>query len=152
MTIETKYFGIAEYQESAIITFPLGLPGFENMTDFLCLEQPSLRPLAYLQSLSDPHTCFLTLPVRAIEPSYDLQVSDEEADVLKLGGAPLSIGRNIACLAILCTGPERMATANLVAPVVINISERIGLQVIQTHSEYDCAHPLESARAIEIAC
>ena len=152
MTIETKYFGAVEYSESAIIRFPLGLPGFESLTDFLCLEQPSLRPLAYLQSLAVPDICFLTLPVRAIEPAYEVEVSDDEANLLKLGPGPLLIGQNIACLAILCTGSDRMATANLVAPVVINIAERIGVQVIQPHSEYDCAHPLRAAQALEAAC
>jgi flagellar assembly factor FliW len=152
MIVETKYFGRAECTESAVIKFPLGLPGFEHLTDFVCMEQPALRPLAYLQSLSERDTCFLTLPVRAIDPSYDVDINDVEACLLKLGSAAASIGRNIACLAILCTGSDRMATANLVAPVVINISERIGLQIIQTRSDYDYAHPLPPAPMLEAAC
>lgn len=151
MTVETKYFGRAEYPETAVIKFPLGLPGFEHLTDFVCMEQASLRPLAYLQSLSEPDICFLTLPARAIEPSYDVEVNDVESRLLKLGSTA-SIGQNIACLAILCTGPDRMATANLVAPVVINIAERIGLQIMQTRSDYDYAHPLPSPAVSEAAC
>jgi flagellar assembly factor FliW len=152
MIVETKYFGAAEYPESAIIHFPQGLPGFEGITDFLCLEQPSLRPLAYLQSVTEPQVCFLTLPVRAIEPSYHVQLEPADACILKLGSAQPRIGREIACIAILCAGPDRIATGNLAAPVVINIEERLGLQVIQRHSEYDCAHPLHSLSQEEAVC
>jgi flagellar assembly factor FliW len=152
MIVETKYFGAVDSQESAIIKFPLGLPGFEALTDFLCLEQPALRPLAYLQSVSDPQICFLTLPVRVIEPSYEVEIGVEEARLLNLGPALPRIGSDIACLAILCIGPDQVASANLAAPVVINISERIALQVLQTRSGHDCAHPLERASAVRIAC
>jgi flagellar assembly factor FliW len=152
MIVETKYFGTAEYAESALIRFPEGLPGFEDFTEFVCFEQPTLRPLTYLQSVTDAHICFLVLPVRAIEPSYNVELSGDQARVLRLGCSQPTIGNDIACMAILCSAPGREATANLAAPVVINIAERIGLQVVQTHSEYDCAHPLVAPSAAEVVC
>jgi flagellar assembly factor FliW len=152
MIVETKYFGKAQYTELAVISFPAGLPGFDHLREFLCIEQPGLRPLVYLQSLTEPQICFLSLPVRAIEPGYELEITDDDAAVLKLGSEPAAIGQNVACLAILCTGPDRNATANLLAPVVINISRRIGAQIIQVHSQYDCAHPLHGSAPMEAAC
>ena len=152
MKVETKYFGAVECPQSLVIKFPLGLPGFECLTDFLCLEQPALRPLVYLQSVAEPQVCFLTLPARVIEPSYQLAIENHDAQILELGAEAPQIGSNIACIAILCTGPDRVPSANLAAPVVINIARRIGLQIVQIRSEYDCAHPLGCVSSMEAAC
>ena len=37
MKLQTKYFGEIEYEESEILTFPVGLFGFEEEHQFLLL-------------------------------------------------------------------------------------------------------------------
>jgi flagellar assembly factor FliW len=152
MITETKYFGATEYTEPSIIHFPRGLPGFEDLMQFLCIEQPTLRPLVYLQSLAEPDICFLTLPARAVDPTYRLELGSEESQLLQLGSEAPEIGKNIACMTILSTGKDKTATANLLAPVVINISRQIGVQVVQAQSGYDWTHPLGSAQIGEEEC
>jgi flagellar assembly factor FliW len=137
MMIQTKYCGDVECPEDAVIHFPRGLPGFEGLRAFVCLERADTRPLVYLQSLEHPELCFLTLPVASIDSHHRVHLSPEELE--DLGACDTE--RDLTCLAIVAitdAGP----TANLLAPVVIDHSRRRGLQAIQYDSDYSHCHPL----------
>ena len=43
-TCQTKDFGVVDYDESAIVHFPAGLPAFESETRFLLIEQAETAP------------------------------------------------------------------------------------------------------------
>lgn len=144
MTVNTKYFQQVECDAASVVQFPQGLPGFEDLRTFVCLEQPEYRPLVYLQSIEEAQVCFLTLPVGVINKDYQLQVGPEDTRVLQLAGDRAALGVNLVGLAILSVSRDRDTTANLLSPVLINVSSRIGLQVIQARSQYDWQHPLSS--------
>ena len=142
----TKHFGIIDYEPDAVIEFPLGLPGFEQETRFVALEQPATKPLIFLQSLSRPDLCFITMPVRAADPHYRLSVSPEDLQLLEL---PVTrqpeIGSEVLCLAIISVGEGRSPTANLLAPLVVNLRSRRAVQAIAPDSGYSHQHPLLGA-------
>src|SRR5437660_8780682 len=99
---ETKHFGNVQFDDSATVVFPAGLPGFEESRRFLALHFESSAPLVYLQSLENDDLCFVTLPVRAIDPDYDLRMSDEDIERISLGDRRQpSIGSDVICLAVL---------------------------------------------------
>jgi flagellar assembly factor FliW len=150
--LETKYLGTIECDENSILNFPRGLPGFDDLRRFVCLQQPEFRPLVYLQSAEHPQICFLTLPVGAIDASYRLEVGSEETALLGLGSQITSFGTDVIGLAILTTSKHREPTANLLSPVVINVASRIGMQVVQSQSQYDWRHPLTITEPAEAAC
>ena len=152
MKIETEFFGSIEFDRQSIITFPRGLPGFEQARSFVCVEQPGSRPLVYLQSLDEPWLCFPTLPARAVEPSYAVEISPDEARTLGLRNRGAVPETALLCLAILNTGDPSGPTANLLSPIAVNVERRIGLQVMQQHSEYDLRHPLPVASECEVVC
>jgi flagellar assembly factor FliW len=53
------------------------------------------------------------------------------------------IGKDILCAVIVCArGNQEPPTVNLLAPVIVNLRDRIGIQVIQTQSGYSHRHPL----------
>lgn len=143
-SIRTKCFQDLEYPDSAPFHFPCGLPGFEHEREFLFLHRPESHPLIFMQSVLTPDLCFVLLPVFAADPQYQL-VLDEEARTelgLPLTGEP-KIGVDILCAVIVCAhGHQEPPTANLLAPVVVNLRDRIGTQVIQTQSGYSHRHPL----------
>src|SRR5215469_10442622 len=99
---DTKNFGTITYEPNSIIEFPHGLPGFELRRQFVALTYPHTEPLVFLQSLEDAGLCFVTLPARAIEQQYRLEVSEEDLKAMDLPTRrqPL-IGDEVACLAIL---------------------------------------------------
>lgn len=152
MEIETEFFGSIEFDLQSIITFPLGLPGFEQARLFVCVEQPGSRPLVYLQSLDDPWLCFPTLPARVIEPLYAVEIAPDEARTLELTNKEAVGEADLLYLAILNTGDPSGPTANLLSPIAVNVVRRIGLQVMQRHSQYDLRHPLLIADHCEAVC
>jgi flagellar assembly factor FliW len=142
----TKNFGIVDYELDAVIEFPAGLPGFEQETRFVALEQPATKPLVFLQSLSRPDLCFITMPVRAADPLYRLSVTPEDLRYLEL---PVSrqpeIGTEVLCLAIISVAEGRSPTANLLAPLVVNLRSRRAVQAIAHESGYSHQHALTGA-------
>lgn len=79
-TTATRLFGALEYEESWVVSFPFGLPGFEQETRFVLLERPVWSPIVFLQSLHRPALCFLAAPVAVLDPNYCLRVTRETSN------------------------------------------------------------------------
>jgi flagellar assembly factor FliW len=145
---ETKNFGIVSYESGSVMEFPLGLPGFDQLRSFLALQFADSQPLVFLQSLEEHGLCFVTLPVLAADPDYRLQVSREDRELVGLPlTSALHIGRDVLCLAVLSlqtSGP----TANLLAPIVVNIANLKGVQAIATESGYSLQHALMAPETV----
>lgn len=147
--IRTAYFGELDYTDGTIFHFPYGLPGFEHERAFLFLKQPHTEPLLFLQSLSDPKLCFILLPILVIDENYKVNLDAEDLAALRLpAGRQPRIGEEILCAAIVSTYAGGQPTANLLAPVVVNLREQIGLQAIQTDTPYSHQHPILSGKEL----
>jgi len=143
--IATKYFGQLGYSEDSVVEFPDGIPGFEDQRGFLVVQQPPTKPLVFLQSLTTPELCFIAVPVQAACPSYRLSISPEDLEALGLPTAMQpSIGRDVLCLTIISIAEDASITANLLAPLVINLQTRRGRQPIMLESDYSHRHPLDA--------
>ena len=143
--IHTKYFGPADYQPDSVFQFPAGLPGFEAERFFVFLDRADTHPLLFMQSVSDPNLCFVLLPILAADPHYRLSLEgDERAALLLAPDREPEIGKDILCAAIVCAADESrpIPTVNLLAPVVLNLRQRVGMQVVQAESGYSHQHPL----------
>jgi len=140
---ESKHFGMIEYQPDTVIQFPAGLPGFEQESRFVALEQPGAKPIVFLHSLSRPDLCFITLPAQAVEPGFRLTVSAEDLRTLELAeDRQPRIGSEVVCLAVISVAEGQAPTANLLAPILVNLRTRRALQVIVPESGYSHQHPL----------
>ena len=149
-TIETKYFGTVEYGDESCFEFPFGLPAFEDERQFLPLEMPGYHPLLFLQSTKTPALCFVALPVLVSEPGYELAMSREDRDALGFDIARQpEIGPEALVLTLLSIRENAPATANLMAPVVINVATRRSMQAIREDRSYSHQHVL---RMEECAC
>ena len=134
--METKHFGQISFEPDSELEFPGGLPGFEDRGRFVAVRFLESDPLIYLQSLEDPDLCFITMPILAVDPFYKLEVSGEDLDQLCLPQARQPrIGEDVLCLTVLSireTGP----TANLLAPIVVNLRNRRAVQAVAADSDY----------------
>jgi flagellar assembly factor FliW len=117
--------------------------GFENEESFLILQYPDQYPLVYLQSIATPELCFLALPVLAVEREYSLHLTSEDASLIETGERP-RIGADVLCLALITMHPDG-PTANLLAPVVINLKSRAALQCISAEACWSHQYPLPAA-------
>jgi flagellar assembly factor FliW len=143
--IHTKCFGQVEYSSGAVFEFPDGMPGFEAERAFVFLERPAAHPLMFMQSVSSAKVCFILLPVLAVDPRYKLRLADEDLTALGLpAGKQPRIGKDVLCAVLVCAAGEERPnpTINLLAPIVVSLKRRIGIQAIQTQSGYSYRHPL----------
>lgn len=124
------------------IEFPYGLPGFEQEHKFHITERVGLEPIVFLQSAISPELCFTALPVKAIDPDYQLELSPEEAALLN---GTSGISADLLSLAIVAAAEEGPVTVNLLAPVVVNLSRRVGVQAVRSDTRYSHCHPLGEA-------
>ena len=132
------------------LQFPCGLPGFEDEPRFRLVRHPRLFPLVLLQSEKTADLCFLALPVESIVPDYDLAVSETDCRALGVGPAA-SDAAELLGLAIITVPEDGPASANLMAPVVVNLTAGVGVQAVRGDQRYSHQHPLRDARFHEAA-
>lgn len=147
--IFSRRFGLLEFDSNALLEFSAGLPGFEDQTSFLVVEDRSTAPIVFLQSCAAPELCFLAAPLAAIDSAYDLVVTPE--DLRRLGldeNRQPRVNQEVLCLAILSAPENGPLTANLLAPVVIHMVTRRAVQAVRSDSRYSHQHPLAPPEAI----
>ncbi|WP_158248261.1 flagellar assembly protein FliW, partial [Pseudomonas sp. FW305-BF6] len=59
MNIQTKYHGELVVQQEDIVTFPNGIPAFEDETKFINLPLQNGTPFSILQSVRTPTLAFV---------------------------------------------------------------------------------------------
>jgi flagellar assembly factor FliW len=142
----SPWLGEIEWDPQCELSFPLGLPGFEGERKMIPVEIPAHRPLVYLQSLTSGETCFLCLPILAINPGFHLRLSDDERSALLLtDDCEPVIGVDVLCLALLVPSGTTVQ-ANLKAPIVINLHNYRGLQSVAADQSSACFRLEESGQ------
>ncbi len=136
MIIKTARFGQVSYNEDDVLFFPRGIPAFESNHKWI-LAGSDDSAIKWLQNIEDGD---LALPVTspdAIRPDYNARIPEDE---LKLVGSV-----NPADLALLIvvsiprSAPWNM-TANLRAPILVNLKTHKAVQVIALNEEYPIRH------------
>jgi len=137
-TLESRRFGTVQVTEEAVVRFPEGLPGFEELREFLLLSSPGLEPVQFLVSCKDPEISFPILAARLCLEGYA-----PELDRSALQALAVPEMSALAIYAILSFHHEcERVTANLRAPVLINPAARIGRQVTLMDSTQSLRHAL----------
>lgn len=152
LQLHTKYFGTVCCEPGDLFQFPFGLPAFEEEKSFVPIDLPGKEPLLFLQSASRPDLCFLCFPVLVVDAAYQLSVPAEDLELLDLSTARQPrIGSEVLVLALLSLKENQAASANLMAPVVINLKNRRAVQAIRGDAAYSPEHPIRGV-AREEAC
>ncbi len=146
--IHTRLLGVVECPKESVITFRTGIPPFPDQAYVVIAKEGS--PYFFLQSVTTPDLCFITLPVNAVYPNYRFALEPQDAEILGLTSPESQ--QELTRLTIL-TIPERGAmTANLAAPVIINPSRQIGVQAVRSDGAYSHEHPLDTGRRGQKRC
>ena len=140
MLIETR-FGKSETDESKIISFPSGLPGFEELHKFIIIESGNTKPIYWLQSTEDEHIALPVIISFAILHDYNINIRENELEDLKIESKNDLLILNVVVI------PEKIEemTVNLAAPVVINARRGIGKQIIIDAAELSIRYPIYEA-------
>lgn len=139
MKIETKFFGAVEIDETQIIEFAHGIPGFENDHKFVVLKHDA-SPFHVLQSVERSGLAFIIIELGKVVPDYEIDLPDEVVAELKLEKPEEAF----VCAIVVLPADIKHATVNLAAPLVINVKEKRGVQIILNNPAYGIKHPLFS--------
>lgn len=131
MKIESPSLGTQFDDSEAHIVFPLGIPGFEENRKFQLFQQHADDVVGYLQSVDDPDLTFSVFAPESLNIFYEFILSDEEQALLKLERAEDVVLLLVAYRQTVEENSEAQGSrinANFMAPLVINIESRLGLQ------------------------
>lgn len=132
MMIETSRFGSIAVSDKEIITFPEGMLGFSKINEYVLVEKLDDSLFIWLQALKKPTVAFPLLEPQIIEKTYRVEILDTELKALKLKNLHHA---KVFSIITIPTDPSKM-TANLKAPVIINVKDRLAKQVILHDQEY----------------
>jgi len=137
MEIATRHFGRIDVDGADLFVFPAGLIGLEELRRWVLLSEPR-RAAAWMQSVDRPEVALAVINPRLFWPQCRLRVARQELAVLGLRDL-----RQIEVLAIVARH-ERGLTADLKAPLVFDLRNRLGCQVI-CNGEEPLRMPLDIA-------
>lgn len=138
--IETSRFGFIEFQKEDLLFFPEGLIGFESLRNFCFLNDPLDEIFIWLQSYEEAQVAFPVLEPILFSSNDKVELSKNDLEVLHL-----KKDEWYQCFYIIAIpeNPDQM-TANLKAPLVLNLKEKKGKQCVLQDPSLSIAKPIFS--------
>ena len=134
--VTTSRFGEIEINESEIVELPQGLIGFPELKKYILLNHDKDSPFKWLQSVDDGSIAFVLINPLLFKPDYTVEVTENEVCDLDLSNEEDAV---ISVIITMPTNPQNM-TANLKAPLIFNLKNRKGKQIILNNSAYTTRH------------
>lgn len=124
MDVSTNRFGTVEIDADRVLTFPSGLLGFRNFTKFVLLQPNSEGVFMWLQSAESPELAFVVTDPSLFIQDYEIPIRPDQLKALALESL------DDAQVLIIVNRYGTNLTGNLQGPIVINVSTRIGEQLV----------------------
>jgi flagellar assembly factor FliW len=136
MKVKTTRFGEIDVPEGDVIHLPSGLIGFPELKQYVLLDHDKDSPFKWFQSIEDGAIAFVLIDPLLFNPEYVAEVTDAELAELDVQGEEDLV---ISVIVTVPSNPQNM-TANLKAPLIFNLKNRRGKQVILNTSTYTTRH------------
>lgn len=135
MEIQSKLFGNQQINPDTIISFPKGIPGFEDQKRFKLFHQEGSEIVYWLQSLDDNELAFSVAHPSRFNINYSFILTDDDEKLLQLES-----GDELLILILLHkdeAGDDGKPTikGSIKSPLLINSTKRIGFQKILLNIE-----------------
>ncbi|CAM4131651.1 flagellar assembly protein FliW [Lederbergia lenta] len=138
MNIQTKYHGEVDITEDTILSFEKGIPGFPDEKKFTLLPLPDQTVVSVLQSVETTDLAFVIADPYSFYEKYDFALDDTTVELLQIDSA-----EDVSAFVILSVhDPFEASTANLQAPIIVNVKNNLAKQVIINDEKYKTKHPL----------
>ncbi|WP_434296939.1 flagellar assembly protein FliW [Clostridium sporogenes] len=138
MNLNTKYHGCIEYEEKDVIYFEKGIPGFEGLKKFIVFPVEDNEVFSVFHSIEKEDMGIIVISPFNIEKDYEIKLEEKQRENLKLQDEKDALVLNTVTL----NSDIDKITANLRAPIIINIKEKIGEQIIINSDKYSIKHSL----------
>ncbi len=134
--VKTTRFGEIDIDEKDVITLPAGIIGFPELKQYVLLDHDQDSPFKWLQALEDGAIAFVLINPLLFKPDYLVEVNEAEVADLGIEAEEDAV---VSVIITMPSDPQKM-TANLKAPVVFNLKNHKGRQIILNTSEYTTRH------------
>lgn len=141
MKVNTKIFGEIDIEDEKIITFPGGIIGFPELTDFTLIydEEKGINTgIRWMQSMQEPGFAMPVIDPICVVEDYNPEVEDE---LLKPIGK-LNPEEMLVLVTITVPKDVKKMSVNLKGPIVINAETRKACQVIVDGDNYAVKYPI----------
>ena len=139
MDIITTRFGTLSVHPQDELRFEQGLIGLEDCRRWVLLTDSHNHALGWLQSLEQGHIALGLVSPRRFVPDYQLRVDRDDLRMLELATL------RDAEVAVIASRNESGLTLNLRAPLVFNVEERRGCQVVAKDDTHPIQFPLKTS-------
>ena len=136
VVVESVRLGHLEMDEAALVELAAGFMGFPDLHRYALVAADDDGIYAWLQSLDDPTLAFLTVVPAPFFPEYAPVISDEDCRRLEL------LDPSEAQLLCLVTVDAASVSANLLGPIVLNVTTRTARQVVVADPRLTTREPI----------
>ena len=138
MEIDTIRFGTVEVDEKKVIVFSEGIPGLEEYHKYVLLQFEDSYPIIWLQSVDEGGICIPVLDTFSVLTGYVFDIDDTDVKELELN-APEEL--HVVSVLVIPEDIQQM-TANLAAPIIINITTGKAKQIMLGGGDYNIRAPI----------
>lgn len=121
--ITTLHFGEIEVENEHIVQFEEGILGFENLKEYVLIVDDQTVPFKWLVSLDSPDIGFPLLSPWLVEGDYN-------------PGNDFNFDVEAFFVVVTLEDENGKMTANLKAPIIINVQDKTGKQIILSTDKY----------------
>jgi flagellar assembly factor FliW len=136
MLIQTSRFGPVEIDDSRIITFSKGLLGFPGHKRFVLIEPGKDSYFWWLQSVEAADLAFVVTDPSLFVSTYRVPIRPEQMDEMGMHGL------EDAQVFVIVNKHEHVLTGNLQGPLIVNVRDRVGEQLVLADRKFSTRVPL----------
>lgn len=132
MVFNSKVHGEITYEEENTIIFNKGILGFDELKKFILVDLEEYEPFKLLQSLENDEIGLIAASPYDFFEEYEIKLNEETINNLKVK----SYEEIMIITTVTLNSDAKKITTNLQGPIIINISNKLGEQIIVDNSKY----------------
>ena len=132
MLLKTRLFGEVKVKDEEVIHFTKPILGFDDCRQYLLMENESIFPTFWLQSINDPNLAFPVVSPFSIDENYSINLQALDLEDIRLKSV------DDALVLTLMVVPQTMSSirTNLRAPIIYNPEKKVAKQLILYDEKY----------------
>ncbi len=132
MLLKTRLFGEIKVNDEEVIHFTKPILGFDDCRQYLLMENESIFPTFWLQSINDPNLAFPVVSPFSVDENYSINLQALDLEDIRLKSV------DDALVLTLMVVPQTLSSirTNLRAPIIYNPEKRIAKQLILYDEKY----------------
>jgi len=138
--LDTARWGVLEINPDEVIRFPRGIPGFESCKQFAIFDMDDIKPFQWLICLDNPDIGFVIINPLLFCPDYKPKPYDSDLTDIAFTKSDQLVFYTIVTI----EDDPKMSTANLQGPLVINLTKKIGKQIVVVDERYSVKYRILS--------